>query len=318
MRHKLLVGASAFALGVAIVSAAGAADLGQPAAAAPADPVTGFVDLHGGFVAEGVSDDNYSNYGATYENSDSYSKRGFTFGGDARGVINIAPSASVQADSWFDISRPAYDDGGYNSLYTVGGIAAHLSWHPSDRDIVGVLGSVGIVDGDIDGNIGLEAAHSGDNWRLYGQIGAVKFLASDGYSNNDYSFSDFYAALEGDYFVNPNLMLSANLGVSEGTSSEDSGYYGGTNHLLSWGAKAEFKPDNSPISFYVAYLGSRPTGTFTGDYGYGVENYSATNHKFLVGLRLPFGDGGGTVQSLQNNVGLSDLNPDYGPTALPW
>ena len=167
-----------------------------------------------------------------------------------------------------------------------------------------MLGSVGMEGEDgFSGNLAVEAAHSWDNWRLYGQAGMARGLSG---WNADHNVNDLYAVLSAEYFVNPNLMLSGLFGVSRYTSENTPDTY--TDDQLHWGAEVDFKPDNSPVTFYGAYHGVSTNEHYSTD----AFNYTSTNHTFLVGVKLPFG--ADSVQTLQNTVGLKDFNNLFGDT----
>ncbi|MDR3471276.1 MAG: hypothetical protein P4M09_06260 [Devosia sp.] len=288
MKLKLLTGASALTLGMLVASAASAADLTRPATMPTPDPgIVGYLDLHGGGEADTV----------TFEGLDPNTYSYGIIGGSGRGVIDISPTMSTQLDAWFDTFVES--SGGAGSTSSDSGVAGHLTWHPSEQDSIGVLGSIGTAAylGGIMGNVGIEAARDFGNWRLYGQAGVSRGLSGEA---SDRDVSDLYATLAADYFVDPNLMLSGNIGVDR--LSYDSGTEGAE---LSWGAKVEFKPDMSPVSFYLSYEGFGWDDTRDGAaYEHAVE------HTFLAGIRIPFGTD--SLQNLQNRVGLSDMNPIFG------
>lgn len=262
-----------------------AADLMQPPEVTPAmmspSPIVGYVDLH---VGGEQYDENYS------DGTDSYSY--FNFGGMGAAAIQLDPSLSTQFDAWSNTSNETDSSG---DSYTYTGIAGHLTWHTGPGTEVGVMGSIG-TDGDgLNGTVAVEGATNIDNFRLYGQAGVVHGLT--GY-DAEYDESQLYAAVEGDYFVNPDLMLSGNIGASTETENDEDNY-----SALSWGLKAEFKPQGSPVSFYGAYQGIRYADDSSSD-------YTSVDNVFAVGIRVPFG--AGSIEDLQNAVGLSDMNPDYG------
>ena len=289
-----------------LVTAAHAAGAQPAPAPADAPAFTGYIDVHAGL--EGASS---AYYDPTLD--DSYDFRGPTIGGAARGVIDVAPQLSTQVDVWGDFN--ALQETGAPSYYTYGttnvGVGDHLTWHPTENDAVGVLGSIGegggyyYYGGGFSGNLAVEAAHTGDNWRIYAQAGAVKGLT--GYLSYC-NMMDLYANLEAEYFINPNLMLAANAGAHQMTLTDSP--YTSTENGLFWGAKVEFKPDQLPASFYVAYKGTNQTVGYS---EYPSESYKGVDNQVLVGLRVPLG--GDSVQALENKDGLKDYNPTYGASA---
>ena len=99
---------------------------------------------------------------------------------------------------------------------------AALAATPSDAPLAAassasVLASAGIggsYDGTV-GNVGVEGVINSDNFRLYSQLGLTAGLSGDA-ANVE---RDVYATLSADYFVDPNFVLSANIGADNWTQS---------------------------------------------------------------------------------------------------
>lgn len=288
MKLTLTTGVSSLVLGMLAASAASAADLTEPAVVPVTEPgIVGYVDLHGGGEADIWA----------FEGQDTNTYTYGIIGGAGRGVVDISPTVSTQLDAWFE----TYTEGNGNGAGTSSdsGIADHLTWHPSQQDSIGVLGSIGASaywDG-LFGNAGVEAARDFGGWRLYGQAGIAHGLTGRA---ADLDTNDLYATLNADFFVNPNLMVSGNIGGDHFTVN--TGYDG---LEVSFGGKLEFKPDTSPVSLYVAYEGYAWAETHDGAaYDHGLD------HTIFAGIRIPLGTD--SLQTLQNRVGLSDMNPMFG------
>jgi hypothetical protein len=289
---KHLAGSALFVLAAA--AGATAADFGSPGPVMPdAQPIAGYVDVHGGGL---FGTDTYSD---AVPPDETETASGGIVGGAGRGAFTLGPGLTVQGDAWFDSFSLNVGGTDYQSSET--GVGGHLAWHvPGGDDTLGVLASLGTNSSWDDGfysNIGVEAVHNAGNWRLYGQAGWTRGLTGDAAANAD---SDLYAALEAEYFINPNLFVSASLGADRST------WPGAAQNELSWGARVEFKPDASPVSFYVAYQG----WGWSTDYPTRPATDTGVEHEILVGLRVPFGVN--TLQDMQTRVGLSDMNAIFG------
>lgn len=229
---------------------------------------------------------------------ETYSFTGYLLGGAAR--VNAWLSDEVSAQ--FDLSGETLNGGdpdGESSDYSVLEAAAHINWRTSDL-LLGVFGSVGAMsDSDYaalgDGSfatIGGEAMSTMDQIQLYGQVGYTK-----GFGDVD-DVSALYARGEIRYFVNPNMMLSANIGAARVD-------YGKSDQIdaVRWGAKAEYRFDDSPISIYAAYQGNYQTESD--------EDEEWTVHTALVGIKFNFGSD--TLEdAAKSGATLHDYNPITG------
>ena len=288
MRVGRLLFGSAAAIAVFGVAHASAADFGGTASSLP--PIVGYIEAHGG------GDSGYStHYDPSADGAGTWSD--YIFGGSGHVGIVVYPSFSVQGDVWSD-TFVATDDSGTG---TDSGIGGHVTWRSPDGAMMfGLLGSVGhggSDDGVVD-NFGAEAVLSGDSWRLYGQAGVTSGVSGDAASSGE---RDTYATVSADYFLTPNFVVSANIGGDNWTQSN-----GDSSPELSWGARVEFKPDASPVSFFVAYqgLGFRSNYHDQSAYDQGAIG------EVLAGIKVPFG--ATTLQDTQRAAGLADLNPSFG------
>jgi len=286
MSSRPLSAGLAFVLaGFVSTVAASAADYGTSPSASP---IAGYVEGFGAWESGWSThyDPSAEGTGTWYDDQ---------IGGSARGAIAVAPNWSLQADLWADAEVGSND--------SEGGVAGHLTWHGRDDvtalGVFGSLGQGGWESGQV-GTAGLEATLSGAHWRLYGQAGMVGGLTDNAASNGE---RDAFVTLSADYFFTPNFFVSANIGADKWTENT-----GDTSPETTWGAKVEFKPDVSPVSFFAAYEAYDFKSTYhdTSAYDQGVDSL------FFAGLRIPFGVG--SLQQMQHAVGLADLNPMFGDT----
>lgn len=196
----------------------------------------------------------------------------------------------------FDLSGEALNGNDAESDYATMEAAAHVNWRTSDL-LLGVFGSVGAMsdsDGVVFGDgtfatIGGEAMSTMDNIQLYGQLGYSK-----GFGDVD-DVSALYARGEIRYFVSPNMVVSANVGVAQVSYSSDDEI-----GALQWGAKAEYRFDDSPISIYASYQGNHQSEPD--------EDEEWTTHAAIVGIKFNFGS-----DSLQDAATSGATLRDYNP-----
>jgi hypothetical protein len=291
---------------LALVCAGSPALAGGAAGTAGANGAAGYFEIHGGV---DCGFDDYYSHGA-YGSSDYWRRE--NIGGAARGSVALGTQASIQGDLWVNRYGTTMQN------YWYGG-ALHLTLHPTERDQLGVLASLGAQD-NYDytlyslsrvylTNFAVEWAHNADKWRLYAQggyasnIGNMAFIQGWDPQWREIPFNNAYGVIAATYFFQPNLALSAKFGVDKFTSSIN---WVDNNYELQWGAKLEFRQDNWPVIAFLAYKGRSEKFDYQGDVftGNGVENV------VLAGLKVPFQTG--TIQSLYDQVGLADLNPTFG------
>jgi hypothetical protein len=249
----------------ALTIGAQAADLGaryNPVTAAPAaQQISGDVTIYGGWMRSDYNGDDFSSG---------------IIGGAGRANVWLNPGMSVQ----FDLSAEGVnEDSGYY-VYGVVNAAAHVSWR-NPGYLLGLYGSVG-QNSDWEetfATVGVEGQTYLGPITLYGQAGYTFGVSGDW---NDDPHGGF-VHLEGRYFFNPDLMLSANVGYGHGEYNDGTAY---DFDLWRWGAKLEAKLPNSPFGGYLEYQGQRA------DYN---SDDRETSHAFLVGLKLHFNN-----QSLQS------------------
>ena len=287
MNLKLILGCSALAFAALGATAAAAADAGKGSPSVPT--IAGYIEGHGAW-EWGSS----TNYHPNPDPPDTWSDR--QFGGSARAAIHVVPNWSLQGDAW--TATAFFPDGSSGSD---SGVSGHVTWlSMNGAAMIGVLGSLG-SGGDNSGDIGtagVEAVFSNDRWRFYGQAGVAAGISGDASSAGE---RDVYGTVSVNYFFTPNFFLSANIGTDRWSLSK-----GDSSTEMTGGAKLEFRPDMSPVSFFVAYEGFG----FRSDYGTTSNYQKGTDQIVLAGIRVPIGVT--SLQDLQRDVGLADLNPMFG------
>ena len=227
-----------------------------------------------------VSDD-FSIYGGHltmddhYRNDFSFNK-GEVIGGVARVNVWLNSEWSTQ----FDISGEHIKDGPLNSntttdySYSVLNTAAHISYRKSNY-LVGGFFSISEDHAWWDDKFrtfGLEGQYTIDRVVLYGQFGRTKSIHNSG---DYYDTKAIYGRAEGKYFITDNLMLSANVGLTE--YSSDFGDIDGRT----WGLDTEYRFDKSPVSFFASYQGSYEEEK--------AQDIDWTTASFIVGIRYSLG-----------------------------
>jgi len=266
-------------------------------------PFTGYVQLFFGLDA-GQED-------GTYDITESWDESwaGSAVGASGALAYAFSPDFTVQGDAWIsgwfgetegndsETGDYSYD---YDNIYA--GVAGHSSWRPDPGVLLGIMGSVGSADDwGTFGTLAVEGVVGNETWRAYGQAGVTVALAGDA---ADYSAMDLYVRGVLAYYLTPNLSISGNAGVSSYSDDTD----GGTSETgVTWGARLEYKPEDWPVTVFAAYQGWGWSGS--DDYA----DWDGTEHALVVGLRLPFaGEGDATLRSLDDTVGLFDMNEMYG------
>ncbi len=276
MRIKLLLGCATIAF----------ASLGTTAASAEgAGYIQGFAGVEWGWST------NY-NPGPIV----TYTWQDLQSGGAARAAARLGQNWSIQGDAWTTLAFVASTVDGLDW-----GTASHVTWHSAnDTFMLGVFGSLGGggFNSGVLGNVGVEAVINAEQWRIYAQVGLVNALTGDVATNEE---RDLYATVSVNYFISPNVFVSANIGADNWTTVN-----GDASRELSWGGKLELRPDNSPVSFFIAYEGFG----FYSTYGLTTDFDRGLDHILFAGFRVPIG--AQSLQDLQTTVGLADLNPMYG------
>ncbi len=267
--------------------------------APPSSGIVGYVDIHGGF---GAGSEDFT--AGPFSGTDEWDSK--NFGGAGRVAVPV-DHFLLQFDAWFNTwfgsgtETAFFGSSDYDWSQNQGGVAAHLAWL-LDGTMIGGLVSIGsdMSDYRIDGqyaNTALEGMVDFENVRLYGQVGYTAAVAGDATSENVHAV---YAHGVIGYYIDPNLVLSANLGVNQYTEDGGEEVF---NNLL-WGARVEKRFEGTPISAYLAYSGWGWDGSDPD------ETWNGTEHGIFAGVRVAFGDS--SLQDLDHTVGLTDMNPIYG------
>jgi len=291
----------------ATASPAFADDLAFGAAVAPTrGAVAGYGEVT---ISRSAGEDNASSLGDAKQ-SDEWTE--VILGGSARLAIPVAPRLALQFDAW---SRKRAVEGTSCNLsmsdcwswaddtgYRTGG-AVHLAY-ALDGASIGGLVSVG-VSGDDSMQVtfataALEGTVSFDSVRLYGQVGVTRGVSELVADNDPTPFAQGVLA----YYIDPDLRISANAGISRATGDE--GVW--EEITLSWGARVEKKFEGTPFSLFAAYQ------------GWGWESAGSVDdwqwnggvHTVKIGARFAFGEGANTLRELDDTVGLRDMNHIYG------
>lgn len=216
-------------------------------------PISGYVEGFGGF-SFGEQSGSYDLPTETYEDD----WQGVVFGAAGHLAMHFAPDFSAQGDAWASgwFGHGSGDDTGdgpyeYDYESTYAGLGGHLSWRPAEYQLLGVFGSLGMVSAQdfatgTHGTVGVEGSIGDEMWRAYGQAGFSAGLTD---YPADVNSQTLFARGVFAYYLDANLSVSGNLGVSRSTSDEDGGL---TYDELTWGARLDYKPDDMPFTAFVA------------------------------------------------------------------
>lgn len=197
-------------------------------------------------------------------------------GGGGGGSVNfwLSDSHTVQIDGNLNFFRNDPDDDTEHAIEMV----VHTGWRDTERGYFGAFG--GLI------SYGYAGADSGDSnqWVLGGEgavyLDMITVFVQAGFMdtfNRDEgeSFEDTFFVQGGvRYFVNSNMKLEASGGFLSGDE------YGDTPvDMPFWRAEAEYKPEDSRVSWFAAYEG----------YSEDEVDYEHTNHTVMGGLRIHFG-----------------------------
>jgi hypothetical protein len=218
------------------------------------------------------------------------------YGAEAHaGMLN--GTIGIQADVWGTATH--YIDN--NAINTYGHFLAaglHINQR-TDNGLVGAMFSVATAPEGYRAtlvNAALEASRDFGRVTLGAQVGYTKTVATNGVSAYSISGpSAVYADGVARWFPRDNLMLAGDLGYTA-----QNGQAGETADATRWGARVEWQPRTSPVSFFAAYQG----------YVWH-QQYTAVVNAAVVGLTFT-GGGETLIQRYRGPAGLADLNPVYG------
>jgi hypothetical protein len=299
MKKVLL--ASAAVVVCALPFAAGAADLPLKAGPAFAVPqATGYVEVYGGWASTKTTGYNYDGSDIDSFND---SMKGSVLGGAARGNYWLTPTFSMQLDVQAEGTSYNFGDSSTSTSsvldYLIGG---HVNWRDSNRGLFGAFAGIGDVNSVRHAVVGAEGQYYWNQFTFYGQVGYDTTLHSTNgfFATNDSDAADMDAWFirgTGRYYLGPNFRLEAT-GMYAGGNINPSSFsgpsYNATFDTLLWEAKAEWKLDNNPFSFFFKYRGSQTNYDSTivdcsGCDAFG-NHFKVTDNRFLVGARMYLGE----------------------------
>lgn len=273
-----------------VVGSAYAADLSMPSAPATAmyspkpaaNWVSGDLSFYGGLMglSTNVAGDNTS---------------GSLFGGVGRANLWIDPTWSAQ----FDLGAESDWESKYTDNYSAFDLAGHLSYRKEPGHLIGAFGSVGYYGGFGTrlATIGAEGQTYVGPFLLYGQVGYSTDFQKPTYGDG---MNALYVHGEARYFVNPNLMLAANLGYAR---ANETGGETEAHDLIRWGADLEWKHDTSPFGAFLSYQGYYDNEPSGGDH--------VTGNTVLAGIKIHFDHQTLKAES-DSGATLKDFNPYTG------
>jgi hypothetical protein len=239
-------------------------------------PALAQVDLFG---SAGVGIVNFS-----YEDGeDSFS--GIDFKGAIGAAVMFTPTLGVQGDLVLsnNTAGPDWDDITYNATAIDG--ALHLFYRDSSTFLLGGFVQIGstkdtAIEGDdwtetVDRQLfGIEGQLYLDQFTLYGQAG---FLHTNVRGDEYRDMSGLFASIEARYFVTDDFKIEAHAGIQR--ADNDTNFY--ALDAFNFGASAEYRLPDSPISLFAAY----------DYYSYtSAEEYpTSTESRFTVGAKFNFG-----------------------------
>jgi hypothetical protein len=275
--------------------------------------VAAMVEVFGGFAHMGLGNVNDAGCQGCHDT-------GVGFGGEGRAALKISPSLSMQLNVWAEhwSGQSTFEgfacDGPCNEPWYVNrmGVGTHLIYDAGNFQVggfasVGTRSAEGIFIGfppATYGNFGLEAAFNADRFRLYGQAGytipvAPSFIRDYWASNG---MKEFYGRLVGTFYPNPNVALSANVGmeVVAGTAPWL------PSRALIWGAEAQFQLSGKPLYFLASYQGSL---------GLNADGYQIVGNVIRLGIGLNVGSP--DLQTRDRALGFADYNCTFGIRSTP-
>jgi hypothetical protein len=276
-----------------LTTAASAADMPMKAPRAVVEqpqPVSGYVELYGGWARTKFVD---TSCGSVCD-TDEFRANGWVLGGAGRVTYWWAPNYSVQLDAQGEGTSYKFTSGSSfqrasSHSYLIGG---HANWRDPQRGLIGIFGGAG--DATSSNNFssvrhGLIGAEGQVYWgpvTLYGQAGYNSTLGGISSSNFD-SFQAWFVRGTARVYVNPNFRLEGTVLYADGDVDFAAGADPGQTQDFEtwlWRVKAEHKFASSPFSVFAAYEGSKTTSDYARP-GF-TENVKITDHRVMGGIRL--------------------------------
>lgn len=214
----------------------------------------------------------------------SVSGNGVSLEGAASGAYNFSATLGFQGDVVFGSQDYSGDLLGGESVGGRNVDAAIHAYYRNDQYLVGAFGqygnntytsAYGFTESLDHFYGGVEGQVFFGNATLYGQAGAQQVRSFGA------SVDGIFGTLEARYFLEPNFKIEAHIGADALASSTSGIFDGDGITTLHAGAGAEYRLDNSPISFFAKYDYSR--ATFSEE-----SNVSESDNRFLIGAKFNF------------------------------
>jgi hypothetical protein len=215
----------------------------------------------------------------------SVSGNGVSLEGAAGGAYNFSATLGFQGDVVFGSQAYSGDIVGGETVNNRNTDVAIHAFYRNDQYLIGGFGQYSnntYTFGDYGSAQSLDQFYGGvegqvffGNATLYGQAGAQQ-VRSFGESVNG-----IFGTLEARYFLEPNFKIEAHIGADTVGSSTSEIFDGDPITTLHAGAGAEYRLDNSPISFFAKYDYGR--ATFSEE-----TNVSEAESRFLIGAKFNF------------------------------
>jgi hypothetical protein len=309
---RLLMGTAALTIAATVAQAAD-----MPVKARPLAPVvdqaSGYVEVYGGW---GTTEFSATGFPGAIDNLD-----GTVLGGAGRGNYWVTPNMSVQLDAQAEGISNRFPAGigpgtAFNSSslsYLIGG---HFNWRDSQRGLLGVFAAAGDQGGSF-GDSRRHAIFGGEAQMYWNQL---TLYVQGGYDTTTGTHliepEAWFLRGTGRYFFTPNTVLEGTVLYANGDITSGVGIGLGAIDFttLLWEAKLEHRFAATPFSLYVKYRGSETEfeANFGGAPVLGPDQFKATEHRILAGLRLYMGEG--TLLSNDRHGATLDV---ISPTSLP-
>jgi hypothetical protein len=274
-----------------LITGATAADMPMKAPRAVVEqpqPVSGYVELYGGWARtkETFTQCSPTCFGFTD------SANGWTLGGAGRVTYWWAPNYSIQLDAQGEGTSYKFNFGGgdfsrqSSHSYLIGG---HANWRDPQRGLIGIFGGAGDATNFItEGSV--RHALVGAEGQVY--WGPVTLYGQAGYNSTPGQISSFVDSIQAWFargtarvYVNPNFRLEGTVFYAGGdVDYVEAQSFTKDFETWLWRAKAEYKFASSPFSIFAVYEGSQttydtvgPTFTVTDE---------MTDHRVMGGIRL--------------------------------
>ena len=300
--------------------AASAADMPAkaPRVTEQAQPVSGYVELYGGW-ARSTFDDTACSSG--FCGTFSESANGWVLGGAGRVTYWWAPNYSIQLDAQGEGTSYRLTPG--NSFFQASShaylIGGHANWRDPGRGLIGIFGGAGDtttafgISSIRHGLIGAEGQAYWGPLTLYGQAGYTSTFGS--LAPDLDSVHAWFVRGTARVYINPNFRLEGTVFYADGDLSFSGTAPAGVTESFEtwlWRAKAEHKFAARPLSVFLAYEGSQSETNFELASAGFSSTVKATDHRVTAGIRLYLGEN--TLQWNDNHGTTLDI---IAPLSVP-